>query len=77
MRFFRMAVAALLAAGLLFVSGCGVPEDVRAAMTDGRVVTDDQGNRVVVPRVPQRIVSLDLASDEIVLDMCRPNASRP
>lgn len=72
MNFFKVGVAALLAAGFLVVSGCGVPEDVRAVVTDGRVVTDDCGNRVVVPRVPQRVVSLDLASDEIILEMIPP-----
>lgn len=72
MRFFRMWAAVLVAAGMLAVSGCGIPEDWRAAVTDGRVVTDDRGNRVLVPREPQRVVSLDLASDEIVLEMIPP-----
>lgn len=72
MNFFKVGVAFFLAAGFLVVSGCGMPEDVRAVVTDGRVVTDDRGNRVVVPRVPQRVVSLDLASDEIILEMIPP-----
>ena len=69
MRFFGIVAAAFLAAGMLFVSGCGIPANVRVVSADGRVVTDDQGNRVLVPRVPQRVVSLDLASDEIILEM--------
>ncbi len=72
MRFFGIVAAAFLAAGMLFVSGCGILANVRAVSADGRVVTDDQGNRVLVPRVPQRVVSLDLASDEIILEMIPP-----
>ena len=57
---------------LMSAAGCGIPENERETVTEGRVVTDDRGNRVVVPNVPQRIVSLDLASDEIILDMVPP-----
>jgi iron complex transport system substrate-binding protein len=58
---------------LLFIStGCGLLSysGVKNAM---RLVTDAKGNRVEIPVKPQHIVSLNLSTDELLLDLVSPD----
>ena len=69
MRIFKFAGVLALSGLLLGAAGCGIPESEKTSGTLTRTVTDDVGNRVTVPVHPERIVSLDLATDEIILDL--------
>ncbi len=73
MRFGRMAGALAVFLLLLGASGCGIPEAEKSSAALMRTVTDDAGNRVTVPVHPERIVSLDLATDEIILELVDPS----
>lgn len=67
-------VVLLIVLTLLSAAGCsGKRQPVAAtAGASGYQVTDTQGRVLKLPRKPQRIVTLTLSSDEMVLGMTRP-----
>ena len=81
----RRSLFSLLIAIAMLLAGCAVqpvaaPETERAAPAAAettsadsqgfpRAITDGLGNEVTIPRQPQRIVSLTLATDEILLSL--------
>ena len=59
----------LFAAGLcLFCLGCGQPKEGGGEGSQ-RTITDAVGNEVTLPAKPQRIVSMTLGTDELLMDL--------
>lgn len=57
---------------LLVLLGCGQGEK-KSQTTTGKVVTDYQGKQVKLPAKPQKVVSLSVSSDEILLELLPAN----
>lgn len=54
---------------LCFFAGCSAPTEKSATRDAGRRLVDSRGVEVIIPNKPQKIVSLNIASDEILLDL--------
>ncbi len=88
----RRALLSLVIALAALLAGCGVqtvvvPEAERAAPAAAeaapaetaafpRTLTDGAGNEVTIPQKPERIVSLTLGTDEILLSLVAPQRVR-
>ena len=70
----RWLILCLLGIIYLTISGCGnapqspAPVDAKTAYT----VTDGQGTAIRLPQKPQRILSVNIASDEILMELVAP-----
>ncbi|MEI6285240.1 MAG: ABC transporter substrate-binding protein [Bacillota bacterium] len=64
------AITTLLITVVMLCSGCGKPSNATTSenisLTFPMTVTDDLGNKIVLPAQPQKIISLALATDEIL-----------
>ncbi len=69
MRQLKAVVAVLLLLCLIMCGGCSCKQQEKLAGTGGYEVTDGQGVVVKLPHKPQRIVSLSIASDEILMEL--------
>ncbi|HWR30858.1 MAG TPA: ABC transporter substrate-binding protein [Negativicutes bacterium] len=69
MKMSRCKLALLIVIVLIFVGGCAQTSPPTIAPTNGYQVTDCKGNVLTLPRKPQRIVSLNIATDEILLEL--------
>ncbi|HWR38612.1 MAG TPA: ABC transporter substrate-binding protein [Patescibacteria group bacterium] len=69
MRQLKMIVAVWMMFCLLSGSGCSLKSPDKLAGPGGREVIDSQGFKLTVPHKPQRIVSLSIASDEILMEL--------
>lgn len=69
--FLKRLGAGFLAAACILCAGCGGPAKESRSGTV-KTVTDDKGYEVTVPASPSRIVTLALATDEMVLSMAKP-----
>lgn len=71
-----MAVVLFSVLSMLLAAGCAggqtTASTVSAIGATGYQVTDTQGNVLTLPQKPQRIVTLALSSDEMVLAMVQP-----
>lgn len=56
---------------ILPISGCSESNAVKSS-TELHEITDTMGNVIKVPIKPQRIVSLNLGTDEILIDLVKP-----
>ncbi|BBB91832.1 MAG TPA: ABC transporter substrate-binding protein [Methylomusa anaerophila] len=73
----RLAAWLVVLLGMLLAAGCSgggqlTSPPVAAVATAGYQVTDTQGNVLRLPQKPQRIITLSLSSDEIVLGLTQP-----
>lgn len=69
-----IAAGIIMLLSMMLTAGCGgqQPGTDAAAAASGYQVTDTQGNVLKLPQKPQRIVTLSLSSDEMVLGMTQP-----
>lgn len=65
----RAITVILLILYLLIYAGCSVSQQQKSAGQVGCDVTDSQGVTVKLPARPQRIVSLSIATDEILMEL--------
>ena len=56
---------------IMLISGCSESNAVSTS-TEVHEITDTMGNVIKVPIKPQRIVSLNLGTDEILIDLVKP-----
>lgn len=71
MKQFKIVAVFLLVVGLIASSGCfSIPDN--HSKKDGHQVTDSQGYTLTLPIKPQRIVSLSIATDEILMELVSP-----
>lgn len=56
----------------LVITACGALQSEAPAGSGMKTVVDANGNKVVIPAKPKRIVSLTLGTDELLLDMVEP-----
>ncbi|HWQ62072.1 MAG TPA: ABC transporter substrate-binding protein, partial [Negativicutes bacterium] len=70
-----IALGAAMLWGMLAAAGCAGGQVSNVGGSAGAAayqVTDTQGNVLTLPRKPERIVTLSLSSDEMVLGMTQP-----
>ena len=68
-------IVVILLLSILLVAGCASHQATKTVNSEeipGYQVTDTQGDVLNLPRKPQRIVTLSLSSDEMVLGMTQP-----
>jgi len=65
----RQAIMAALLVLCLMIVGCSFKQQEKLAGTGGYEVIDSQGFILKLPHKPQRIVSLSIAADEILLEL--------
>lgn len=67
---FRYMFATLIMMLVFVCAGCGGNGDEQAQLgANGYVVTDSAGNKLVFKEKPMRIVSLNISSDEMLVDL--------
>lgn len=71
----KAAVLVVSTAAVLFMAGCGKPPEIEtpASGRGGYSVVDATKTRLDFEHKPQRIVSLGLSADEVLLDMVEPD----
>ncbi len=69
---YSLCAVFVLFTGLLTVS-CGKPPSQRSGGEEGYTVTDAQGTAVRIPQKPERIISLAIYTDEILLGVVPTN----
>lgn len=71
----KAAVLVVGAAAVLFMAGCGKSSEIEtpASGRGGYSVVDATKTRLDFEHKPQRIVSLGLSADEVLLDMVEPD----
>lgn len=62
----------LLVLLLLFCSGCGEQKKIAVPEQNTKVVVDATGTRLEIKQKPQRVISLSISTDEIILDLLPP-----
>lgn len=66
--FMRILFTLVCAISLGFSFGCGIPDGGKAPV-ETRVMTDGMGTEVTLPSHPQRVVSVGVSTDDVVLSL--------
>jgi len=65
----RIIMGILLLLCLIISSGCSFTQQEKVSDTDRYEVTDSQGVALTLPHKPKRIVSLSIATDEMLMEL--------
>lgn len=69
MKQLRIIMGILLLLCLIISSGCSFTQQEKVSDTDRYEVTDSQGVALTLPHKPKRIVSLSIATDEMLMEL--------
>ncbi len=73
MKKLKLSLVVSLLLTLILCSGCSGKQESKNMGTTGSEIKDSQGAVITVPNKPQRIVSLSIGTDEILMELVTPD----